>query len=204
MKKLLILMLVLGLTSAANAIIVGSYNLYVNTSPPSSTYVPSEWEEGVDSQVALATSDTIWIGVHNSVQGVVGATQQGQFFLGILQPGVGPASSSWTGNWLAYKPPLIPSAPEPVNEYWGFMDLGYGPMELWLLTLMCGNPYAFNGIGVLDAKELHSDSLGTDTIYLIDAATGLIEDTLLIHSGVPEPMTIALLGLGALLLRRRK
>jgi hypothetical protein len=37
----------------------------------------------------------------------------------------------------------------------------------------------------------------------MNATTGVIEDTLTIHQ-IPEPTTIALLGLGGLLLRRRK
>jgi hypothetical protein len=40
-------------------------------------------------------------------------------------------------------------------------------------------------------------------IMLLDE-NGAMIDTILIHQIIPEPMTIALLGLGGLLLRRRK
>ena len=191
MKKLLILMLVLGLTSAANAVIVGSYSLYVSTDGVN--YV-----EGVDSEITLLPSDYLWIGVHNSVAGVAGATQKGVFILGIQQPEVGPSDTSWTGAWQTYVPPLVPGTPD--NEYVG-IDLGF---DYWILTLTDGNPGTFNGVGVLDAKELHCDfGPSEDVIWLLDAETGDPLDTLLIHQ-LPEPMTIMLLGLGGLLLRRRK
>jgi hypothetical protein len=41
------------------------------------------------------------------------------------------------------------------------------------------------------------------TINLFDASGEAVEDTIIVHQ-IPEPMTIALLGLGGLLLRRRK
>ena len=207
MKKLLILMLVLGITSAANAVIVGSYSLYVNTAPPSPTYVPGEWVEGVDSEVVLYPSDTLWIGVHNSVAGVAGATQKDTFMLGIIQPAEGPSDTSWTEQWLVYKPPLVAGAPVPENIYYGIQDyFGDGSLivDMWQLNLTDGNPATLQGVGILDAKELHCDfGPSEDTIILLNMTSGVIEDTLLIHQ-LPEPMTIMLLGLGGLLLRRRK
>ena len=206
MKKLLILMLVLGLASAANAVIVGSYTLQVSSSP-SAAYVPSEWVDAVDSEITLLPSDNLWIGVHNSIAGVPGATQMGTFVLGIAQPAVGPSDTSWTGGVLVYKPPLVLNAPEPTNLYEGIQDF-YGDgsliIDFWVLQLTDGNPASMQGIGVLDAKELHCDfGPSEDLIVLIDATTGAIIDQVLIHQ-LPEPMTIMLLGLGGLLLRRRK
>jgi len=222
MKKLLMLMLVLGLASAANAVIVGSYTLQV-----SPTGVVGSYVEGVDSEVTLNPSQNLWIGVHNSVngQGIPGG-QMATVVLGIAVPSgiigydeetgdpiygqTGPADTVWTGNWQMYQPPLTPTPPPPTpfgNTYLGVGGAGGAlVLDMWMLILTDGNPVGFNGVGVLDAKELHCvGPESDDVIYLVDASDGSILDTLVIHqTGIPEPMTITLLALGGLLLRRRK
>jgi hypothetical protein len=203
MKKLLIFMLVLGLAATANAFIVNSMSIRVATNP-SPTYVPEEWTDP-GTEVTLYPSDTLWIGVYNSIAGMAGKTQQGLIDLGIGQPAVGLADTKWTGSWKMYVPPLVPDCP--ANEYDYISDYnGDGSLyvEVWYLTLTNGKPAAFNGIGVLDTKQLHCEhGPSIDTVYMFDGSTGAILDTLIINQ-VPEPTTIALLGLGGLLLRRRK
>jgi hypothetical protein len=203
MKKFLILMLVLGLASAANAVIVGSYTLQVapNAVGPYSAVV--------DSELYLMPSDYLWIGVHNSIPGVAGASQKDTFYLGIVQPVIGPANTTWTGNWIVFKPPLVAGAPVPVNERYG-IDTAYDDRgnairaDWWQLNLTDGIPNTNQGIGILDAKELHCEfGPSDDVIVLMNATSGVIEDTIVIHQ-IPEPATIALLGLGGLLLKRRR
>jgi hypothetical protein len=61
---------------------------------------------------------------------------------------------------------------------------------------------------LLDALVFHCDALGDVTISLVTmdgegAAIATLWDTVVIHQ-IPEPMTLGLLGLGGLFLRRRK
>ena len=195
MRKLLILTLVLGMASLANA----AFTLVVSDSGDVGTYVdPPE-----ASSYFVNESDYIWVGVHNDTAGVPGALEKGVFFLALES---GP-NANWTGAWQQYKQidggPLVDGAPD--NLYYGSsLDMGIGlPLvDLWNLTLTDAttNP---NLIGVLDAKELHSSLAGSsEVIWLLDASLAIL-DTITIHQ-IPEPITMALLGLGGLFLRRRK
>jgi hypothetical protein len=206
MKKLMVLMLVFGLAATANAFVAGSMSIRVATNP-SATYVPTEWTDPGTGPVTLYPSDNLWIGVYNNTLGVPGKTQQGLIDLGIghSPPGGVPADTKWTGSWKMYVPPLVSNCP--ANEYAGVSDYnGDGSLyvDVWYLTLTNGQPDAFNGIGVLDTKQLHCEyGPSIDTIYMFDGGTGNILDTMTINQ-VPEPMTITLLGLGGLFLRRCK
>ena len=178
MRKLLILMLVLGMASMANA----ALSLLV---------------DGVDagSEITLTTTDTIWIGVDN-----VSPTGQGMFdaFVMIAEEsyGVAEAGGSWTGGNAVYSPPGVPAA---FASYWGPIT-GFG--DVWYLVNSSPTTDVA-GAGLTGAFEFHCDVLGDDVVInLQDAAAGIV-DTLIIHQ-IPEPMTMALLGVGALLLRRRK
>lgn len=132
------------------------------------------------SEFFLQTSDIIWIGVNNNAAGY-----QYDFYMYIEGPG------SWTGavSYAGY-PYNVPEAfayvyPQTVYGYNSRPEPAPGLMP---------------GVG-LDF-EFHCDGLGTVTIYLDDtAAPG--QDVLIIHQ-IPEPMTMALLGLGGLALLRRR
>jgi hypothetical protein len=200
MKRLLFLMLVLGLASAAkvNAVPAG-FSLRVagpktpwGIAPPQEAYIDV-------NKVYLFAGECVWIGVYNSIQGEPGDTRQQNFILGFVEPHPG---NSWTGNWTQYKPPLVTDAP--ANEYYGVQDLGSGlVLDLWYLQLLDGNPEHFQGIGVLDAKELYKQyGPSVNVVALYDENMEFI-DSICVYN-IPEPTAITLLGLGAVMMRKRK
>jgi hypothetical protein len=175
MKKLLALLLVLGLASMANAAIS------LSTSPmgEAGSFVPA-----VSSEIVLMTSDTIWIGV--DWDGMPGGVDTSTIIL------EGPAS--WTGQTQLFAPPALPSA-----ALYNLVDYGYG------MILYNSTPSATEGpgIGTQGAYQLHCDGEGEVIVQVRDLAGGIIQD-LVIHQ-IPEPLTLSLLGLGGLgLLRRRR
>ena len=178
MRKLLILMLVLGMASMANA----ALSLVVNGV-----------EVGADYTL-YNTSDTIWIGVYDD-------TGNTQYDRGIVlteeTPGVAEAGGSWTGGYAYYAPPAVPA---------GYtFPLGYitGIGDVWYLV--DSEPTAnMTAIGLQAEYEFHCDVLFDDVVInLTDTTLVNMIDTITIHQ-IPEPMTMVLLGLGGLLLRRRK
>jgi hypothetical protein len=50
----------------------------------------------------------------------------------------------------------------------------------------------------------HDNSMGTVRIGLFSGEDGSLLDSMIVYTGVPEPITMVLLGLGGLMLRRRK
>jgi hypothetical protein len=181
MKKLLILMLVLGVASVANAAIQIELRDAAGT-----TTIATGTATGVDLQ--LGTNYTVY---------VTGAVADSPATGGIYGPtwtasdwtNLGPANSTTyvddTGdlsfcNWVAaYQ-----------GYDWQAKDSGMGP-------------------GVSTGDWVHVDltalAQGSYSLGLFDYAVSSATAVATISGNViPEPMTVALLGLGGLLLRRRK
>lgn len=155
MKKLLVLMLVLGLATAANAV---TYDLSGDTMTATGT---------ISVDVTGATADVYLALVISSPGGL------GTFTKGTYAP-------SMTGSVMAA------TVNGDAGEIWAF---GTIPEELyqdgsWLTA-------AWSGASTNATITVYSTPDGLSYTFL---------DSVL----VPEPMTIALLGLGGLFLRRRK
>ena len=181
MKKLLILMLVFGITSVANA----AFTLVVDG-------------EEVGDEIFILELSHIDIGIYNDTQGDTSNTQQ-LYALMLIHDVAG---GEWTGNNNVYIPPAVAGS---FNVDFGVGDwFGTGNIDLFEGNL--NNPGVFfSGVGVLADYEYLCRLVGsTVLVELFDGTAGGILDSLTIHQ-IPEPMTIALLGLGGLfLLRRRK
>ena len=190
MKKLLILMLVLGMTATVNAAL-SSIDISVN----GATDV---------TEMTLEASETAVIDVH------VLAQEQGIGYLVITWP------SDPDGEWYDDLGANVPgqwetSYPTYPNVYAGAGNFP-GSTIRWSHAAV-GFGYEFTVAGSAAAPQLPG-GLAFDYLFHCEEADSTVViqawdedqhlmDTLTIHQ-VPEPMTIMLLGLGGLLLRRRK
>jgi len=187
MKKLVVLMLVLGICSLTNAGLKISLNGVVD--PPEPT-------------VPLNESDNAII----DIQGLDPAQPMGTFFLGIT------IASGQYGS-LDISAATLPYPGNKKSIVWGDPD--------WAALLGVENPFvAFELVDLVtppdipkpllgllvDNIKFHCDGydpLAPDVTLTLMDIDGAVLDTQVIHQ-IPEPITIALLGLGGLFLRRRK
>ena len=174
MRKLLILTVVLGMASMANAgltLLVGGV------------------EQG--DAITISPTDSIWIGID-----AVAIPNPGQWiaYLSIDDPC---SPGAWTGGNNNYVGPEIAAA---YNYYMG-VNPYYG--DTWYANNSDGSPTSIGADGLQADFEFHCEGPGQVLITLVDYGTGLVVDTLTITQ-IPEPITMALLGLGGLFLRRRK
>jgi hypothetical protein len=185
MKKLLILMLVLGLASTANALTL-KISVGGVVDPP-------------DTQITCCPSDTleldIWSAGYAGIQDgaywalVVDCTE-GTITNGQVKIPPAPSMSTWNG-------------PSAVGAGWVFPPCTDGP---WGGIAGAQGETAPAGV-YFDGFVFHCEAMGDATVYLYTSPDGsqpyTLQDTQIIHQ-IPEPVSMLLLGLGGLLLRRRK
>lgn len=185
MKKLLALLLVLGMASTASATLQISVN---------------GEQEPIESEIYLSQSETLTLDIWTDAD--IEQFGGGSWMLvcditmGTIDPGISVRDGYSYGDppYTAQKPEIIP--PEGHEGIWGFYADFAGTSA---------------GTTLYDEIIFHceyDDPPHDVTIYLMDAPDGspatTTYDMVVIHQ-VPEPMTVALLGLGGLfLLRRRK
>ena len=182
MKKLLVLMLVFGMASLANAELQISVGGDLNPA---------------DSEIWAAPSQMLNLGVWTTTP-IYSGVGEGYFLLG-----VNPLHGSLSGGVSKY-----PTDNEVV--YYSGMGTGFLPPEevgdLGGIATFRSASNPITGI-IVDSIIFHCERLGDAVVHLYevpeDFSTTTLVDTVIIHQ-VPEPMTMALLGLGGLFLRRRK
>ena len=192
MKKFLILVLVLGMTSMAGA----ALQISVNGNP-----------EPVDSEIIIAPSDELILDIWTNTAIALGGS--GEYILvvdtslGEISGGHGtfvspPDPEGWSSDVQGETedfPAVIP--PEGMEGIFGT----YANFDFTTFQAIPA------GTVIADGIVFHCEGVGDAVIYLMVAADGVpsteVLDTVIIHQ-IPEPATIALFGLGGLLLRRRK
>jgi hypothetical protein len=189
MKKMLVLMLVFGLASTASAM-----TLQISVfNPTTGEYNP----DPVDSEITLEPSQELLLDIHNP------GVQDEDLYVALV---VEPAAGSITGG-VVHVPPAGDSTSwfgpgARGNGFPGLQGNEDGPWGSIAFVQVAGTA----GIYV-DDLLFHCEAPGEAVVRLlstVDFGTARVHDTLTIHQ-IPEPMTIALLGLGGLaLLRRRK
>jgi hypothetical protein len=195
MKKLFVLMLVLGLASVASASLVG-LDISVNGN-----------HEPADSMYTLLPSQTLTLDIHVNADITPGGAGEGNWLL-ICETAAGTISG---GHKVPYGDVTLMGPDSASGAGVAGMPDGYDGVYGAILlvgttTVVPASTILFDGI-IFHCEGPLTNPLDVtiELSRLTDEGeyTGQIYDTVTIHQ-VPEPATIALLGLGGLLLRRRK
>jgi hypothetical protein len=203
MKKLVVLVVILLMTSVASADLVlsvnGSTSVTEITVTPS-TYVEIDvqvdegYNQSYDLDLILSNNQAVWVEpVWYDPPG--------------LPPGYWENIEFPTSYTQA--PSTVASSSSSVIRIMGVMNTaegdyaGAGDVIMKLLKLHCEEATDVTLTLVVhdDAGMLHYE---TDGVTEIEYSDGQVLDTVTIHQVIPEPATLALLGLGGLLLRRRR
>jgi hypothetical protein len=212
MKRLLVLLLVLGMASMAQAAVSLNISVDMDKDGPQ---LPIE--DPVDSQINVAPSESIWIDIH-------GLVPSGEYTSVIVQVnGLGELSGGHValtsvGNIsfeLMNKEETDPDVEMTWQEIADYFGLGSGLQNsLYMVNLTdtdgVNTPFDDLEGTLIDQIVFHCTGEGDATITVWDWDNSDVEngiptiyDTLVIHQ-VPEPMTLSLLGLGGLALLRRR
>ncbi len=137
-------------------------------------------------EVTIGIGDTIWVGVYDSIGIVYSANISNNIS----------TFGEWSGNNAVYSPPVASDVP-----IWWYGTNGPGSAEYWYVDF--DDPLATNTPlpGVGGAVEFRGLDVGDIRIRLNANIDG--EDDIFTLHIIPEPATIFLFGLGAIILRRK-
>lgn len=188
MKKMLVLILVLGIASLASAQLQISVNGDQNP---------------VDSEITIAPSDHLTLDVH----GNLAAPGNANWML-VVEAACGTLDGTQGTTVGALS--RVNENPTPYDySYITGYNLGYAGLpndgSLSAVSGILGDLGALDGV-LVDLIDFHCEGQGDAVIKLWQSPDGVQwseVDAVIVHQ-VPEPATMALLGLGALVLRRKK
>lgn len=184
MKKLLILMLVLAMTSMASALLQLSVNGDMDPTDSEYNVTPSD-----HLTLDIWTTTAISAGSGEGYYALACTTADGTISGGAAQ--------------IIQSDLTLTIADDAVGN--GYVPLQSGDNGVYGSIFSTGGTIPANAV-IFDEIDFHCESTTDVLVYLIEVTAmwelGQVYDSVLIHQ--PEPMTIALLGLGGLFLRRRK
>ena len=183
MRKLLILTMVLGMASMASA----GLSLVVSLDGGQT------FDDYADSALSIVVGDTVIIGVDNTYTTGLGFFKT---YVAVDNPGTTATGGAWTGTGTYVTPP---GAPGGNISYLGWSSL-YG--DSWVLNNSEPTTTPI-GQGISGEFEFICTDEGDVDLMIYDFTSFVEYDRITIHQ-IPEPITMALLGLGGLFLRRRK
>jgi len=197
MKKLLVVLMVLTMATIANAALLISVDGVEN--PP-------------DTSIYLAPSQSVVIDVTGD-----GLTPGPTDLFLINEPAVPIQAGTMAGGVLTYQGSMSSIGPATPADIAMLQSLGYNPASAIYVVLADGGDPPLPLLGKLvDEVIFHCDAPNIDATLSLINITWVYDpdndiyvpfittfDTQQIHQ-IPEPITMALLGLGGLFLRRRK